>query len=105
MSAGTCAATKRSANVDAQVFEGGTGGRSAGSDRSAESPEGFPDAGPVTPGGAALTPHQWDDAGERCLKCGDKDWMQTPGCTPSAAMHTAPGLASNTPNPFPNEDD
>lgn len=20
-------------------------------------------------------PHKWDDSGERCLKCGDKDWM------------------------------
>jgi hypothetical protein len=20
-------------------------------------------------------PHSWDDSGERCVKCGDKDWM------------------------------
>lgn len=20
-------------------------------------------------------PHKWDSSGERCLKCGDKDWM------------------------------
>lgn len=22
--------------------------------------------------------HRWDEDGERCLKCGDKDWMDTP---------------------------
>lgn len=21
--------------------------------------------------------HSWDDSGERCVKCGDKDWMST----------------------------
>jgi hypothetical protein len=25
--------------------------------------------------------HQWDDAGERCLKCGDKDWFAGPECS------------------------
>jgi len=24
--------------------------------------------------------HEWDRSGERCLKCGDKDWMNTPVC-------------------------
>ena len=25
-----------------------------------------------------MNAHQWDDAGERCVKCGDKDWMGGP---------------------------
>ena len=32
--------------------------------------------------------HEWDDVGERCIKCGDKDWMADPVCrgaTPVAA--------------------
>lgn len=32
--------------------------------------------------------HEWDDVGERCIKCGDKDWMADPVCrgaTPAAA--------------------
>lgn len=28
--------------------------------------------------------HTWDDSGERCLNCGDKDWMGGP-CRPSPA--------------------
>jgi len=24
--------------------------------------------------------HQWDDDGERCLKCGDKDWFAAKEC-------------------------
>lgn len=29
-------------------------------------------------------PHQWDDSGERCTKCGEKDWFASPGCEPPA---------------------
>jgi len=25
--------------------------------------------------------HHWDATGERCLKCGDKDWMADPVCS------------------------
>jgi hypothetical protein len=28
--------------------------------------------------------HRWDRDGERCLDCGDKDWMDDPVCTPPA---------------------
>jgi len=28
--------------------------------------------------GPAKYEHQWDGAGEKCLKCGDKDWMGGP---------------------------
>lgn len=31
-------------------------------------------------GGEAKRGHSWDDAGERCLKCGDKDWFAGPEC-------------------------
>lgn len=27
--------------------------------------------------------HTWDDGGETCLKCGDKDWMSDPVCSNS----------------------
>lgn len=32
-------------------------------------------------------PHKWDDDGERCLKCGDKDWFAGPACTSKIAGH------------------
>ena len=32
---------------------------------------------PAEPGEGA---HEWDDSGERCVKCGDKDWMAGPYC-------------------------
>lgn len=25
--------------------------------------------------------HHWDATGERCMKCGDKDWMADPVCS------------------------
>lgn len=25
--------------------------------------------------------HHWDDSGERCLRCGDKDWMADEFCS------------------------
>lgn len=39
------------------------------------------------PVSAAPRAHQWDDAGERCVVCGDKDWMggTCSGPTPAAA--------------------
>ena len=27
--------------------------------------------------------HAWDDTGERCLKCGDKDWFASKKCSNS----------------------
>ena len=39
----------------------------------------------------ALSPpgsrHEWDRAGERCLKCGDKDWFAGPVCTGRATAN------------------
>lgn len=32
-------------------------------------------AAPTQPNAPAGYPHKWDGPGERCLKCGDKDWM------------------------------
>ncbi|MGW8811103.1 hypothetical protein ACWGM5_20745, partial [Bacillus velezensis] len=29
--------------------------------------------------------HRWNDVGERCLDCGDKDWMNDPICRPRCA--------------------
>ena len=31
--------------------------------------------------------HQWDESGERCLKCGDKDWFAGPHCTTAIRGH------------------
>lgn len=28
-----------------------------------------------------MSSHKWDRDGERCVKCGDKDWMQTTECS------------------------
>ena len=33
--------------------------------------------------------HQWDSSGERCLKCGDKDWMGGSCSKPDAAPQPA----------------
>lgn len=27
-----------------------------------------------------MSGHTWDESGERCLKCGDKDWMASESC-------------------------
>lgn len=38
--------------------------------------------------------HEWDwetGAGERCVKCGDKDWMADPVCSESKLCHQAEG--------------
>lgn len=29
--------------------------------------------------------HRWNDVGEKCLDCGDKDWMNDPMCRPRSA--------------------
>ncbi|MDZ5813885.1 hypothetical protein U4I65_02390 [Stenotrophomonas maltophilia] len=29
--------------------------------------------------------HRWNDVGERCLDCGDEDWMNDPVCRPRVA--------------------
>lgn len=34
--------------------------------------------------GSEPVPHRWDDVGERCLACGDKDWMADPSCRGAA---------------------
>lgn len=31
--------------------------------------------------GVAIRGHQWDDVGERCMACGDKDWFAGPNCS------------------------
>lgn len=36
--------------------------------------------------------HRWDDVGERCLNCGDKDWMADPWC--SGPRDAAPGVGN-----------
>jgi len=36
--------------------------------------------------------HRWDDVGERCLDCGDKDWMADPAC--SGPLDAAPGAGN-----------
>lgn len=33
--------------------------------------------------------HQWDEDGERCVKCGDKDWMAGKSCSESLVNHCA----------------
>lgn len=40
-----------------------------------------------TQGIESMTPkaHRWNDVGERCLDCGDKDWMNDPVCRPRVA--------------------
>ncbi|WP_192903321.1 hypothetical protein [Burkholderia thailandensis] len=35
---------------------------------------------------AESSSHQWDKFGERCMKCGDKDWMNTPACSGGKAQ-------------------
>lgn len=32
-----------------------------------------------------LKAHRWNDVGEKCLDCGDKDWMNDPICRPRCA--------------------
>lgn len=34
-----------------------------------------------------LQVHQWDENGERCLRCGDKDWLSGPECKPRVKAH------------------
>jgi hypothetical protein len=31
--------------------------------------------------------HQWDGDGERCTRCGDKDWFAGPECKPPVKGH------------------
>jgi hypothetical protein len=43
--------------------------------------------------------HRWDDVGERCLDCGDKDWMGGPCSGPRTTAATGPWLSiTNAPN-------
>jgi hypothetical protein len=35
--------------------------------------------------------HQWDDGGERCVKCGDKDWFASVVCDESKLLSAAKG--------------
>ncbi len=62
----------------------------------------------VQPGGRVrleqeLRDHRWDDVGERCLDCGDKDWMGGACSGPRAPEITAPwspiGMAPNDGEP------
>lgn len=42
--------------------------------------------------------HQWDDSGERCLKCGDKDWMASAKCPgPATSATLSPRTLSSVP--------
>ena len=34
-----------------------------------------------------MSSHKWDRDGERCVKCGDKDWMGTECSVPDAPEH------------------
>lgn len=36
--------------------------------------------GECTPAAATMERHEWDDTGERCRKCGEKDWFAGPVC-------------------------
>lgn len=38
------------------------------------------------------TEHQWDGDGERCLKCGDKDWFAGPTCSGEKQQAKQPGM-------------
>jgi hypothetical protein len=40
--------------------------------------------------------HQWDDGGERCVKCGDKDWFAGAVCDESKPLSAAKGEAAPT---------
>ncbi|OJA66546.1 hypothetical protein BGV71_31680 [Burkholderia ubonensis] len=37
--------------------------------------------------------HEWDATGERCVKCGDKDWFADPHCSESRIKGSAPADA------------
>ncbi|KVU10333.1 hypothetical protein [Burkholderia ubonensis] len=39
------------------------------------------------------TRHEWDETGERCVKCGDKDWFADPHCSESRIKGGAPADA------------
>lgn len=39
----------------------------------------------TTPNSNIPKAHRWDDVGEKCLDCGDKDWMNDPVCRPRVA--------------------
>jgi hypothetical protein len=41
-------------------------------------------AGAPVSGAEPPKPHRWDGPGERCLDCGDKDWMAGPYCSGAA---------------------
>lgn len=32
-------------------------------------------------------PHEWDSSGERCVKCGDKDWCADMSCSETLLKH------------------
>ncbi|WP_175663093.1 hypothetical protein [Burkholderia ambifaria] len=42
--------------------------------------------------------HEWDNVGERCIKCGDKDWMADPVCR-GAKPAAAAGQEASIPDP------
>ena len=44
----------------------------------------------ATPPVAGSSAHQWDRDGERCVKCGAKDWMGGPCTAPSAVASSGP---------------
>lgn len=33
--------------------------------------------------------HQWDGDGERCERCGDKDWFAEPECKPIVKVQSS----------------
>ncbi|KVP40885.1 hypothetical protein WJ89_18725 [Burkholderia ubonensis] len=39
--------------------------------------------------------HEWDATGERCVKCGDKDWFADPHCSESRIKGSAPADAGS----------
>jgi len=41
--------------------------------------------------------HEWDESGERCLKCGDKDWFAGPVCEETKVRTNPPAWSQGVP--------
>jgi hypothetical protein len=50
----------------------------------------------LSPAKGCAPRHQWDDGGERCVKCGDKDWFAGAVCDESKPLSAAKGEAVPT---------